>query len=236
MNKAGLLVPHLAAIVVIAGCIGLMHWQFERAEYKQQWIDRWTQRDPVRLESLRPPYDLPQPVMATGHFDASRQILLDNQIRDRRMGVFVLTPWRATDGRLFLVNRGWASWPTRSEPLPKPAVPTASGPVYGVLNSPPDVGARLGRAAAIDDRAGWPKLVTYFDIDRIRAVLGQELQPLVIQLDPDHPAHLTGDRWKIVTFGPERHQGYAWTWASIAIVVALIWLTLTVRLLRSRKS
>jgi len=231
-----LLVPHLAAVLVIASCIGLMQWQFDRAEYKQQLVERWTQREPLPLETLGPPYDPPQPVTTTGYFGGDRQILLDNKVRDSRTGVFVLTPWRTAEGRLFLVNRGWASWPARSGPLPNPAAPTTSLDIKGVLNDPPGVGARLGGTTAIDDHEEWPKLVTYFDLDRIRTALGQELQPLIIQLDPDHPAHLTGDRWNIVTFGPERHLGYAWTWASIALVVMLLWLTLTVRLMRSRKS
>jgi hypothetical protein len=35
------------------------------------------------------------------------------------------------------------------------------------------------------------------------------VQDRVILLDPDHPAHLSGDEWQPVTFGPERHRAYA---------------------------
>ena len=78
--------------------------------------------------------------------------------------------------------------------------------------------------------------MTYFDYGVLADQFGKELQPAVIQLDPEHPAHLTGDPWQVVTFGPDRHLGYALTWTSIAIVVATIWLVLTIRQVRRRDS
>lgn len=237
-------IPHVAAIGVIAGCAWLALWQLDRAEEKREIIERWNERAPVRLESLAPPYSLPQPVTGVGNLDPSRQILIDNRVRDQRTGVHVLTPLRTPDGRLFLVNRGWAAWPARTAELPDPGVPATSpqaasrgGPkveIQGVLNTPPGTGIRLGDA---DIRPGrdWPVLVTYFDHGALAELFGGDLETAVIQLDPDHPAHLTGDPWKVVTFGPDRHIGYAMTWTSIAIVVAAIWLVLTFRQARRRR-
>lgn len=225
------LIPHLAAMLVIGGCIWLTVWQLDRAEEKRRILSQWHDRTPVALADLSAPFDLPQPVTGVGNWRAERQILLDNQVRDRRTGVFVLTPWESADGRLFLVNRGWAPWPNRSDPLPDPPVGGGSGAVDGVLNRGPDVGARLGEAR-IPERPDWPLLVTYFDPEKLRRVFGNRLQSAVVQLDPGHPAHLTGDDWRVVTFGPDRHRGYALTWATIALVVAGIWMTLTIRTLR----
>lgn len=228
------LVPHMAAIAVIAACAWLALWQVERAGEKREILDRWHNRAPADLVALAPPYDVPQPVRGLGIWLEGRQLLIDNRVRDQRTGVQVLTPLRLADGRLFLVNRGWAPWPARTARLPDPAVPGGDTEVRGVLNSPPGTGVRLGEAERQFER-DWPVLVTYFDHDALAGLYGGQLQPAVIQLDPEHPAHLTGDAWQVVTFGPDRHIGYALTWTSIAVVVAAIWLVLTLRQLRKRK-
>lgn len=221
-------VPHVAAIAVIAACAWLAIWQIERAGEKREILDRWHNRAPADLATLAPPYDVPQPVEALGIWVENRQLLIDNRVRDQRTGVQVLTPLRLPDGRVFLVNRGWAPWPARTAELPDPAVPTSETEIRGVLNSPPGTGVRLGEAEVQLDR-DWPVLVTYFEYDVLTRLYGERLQQSVIQLDPEHPAHLTGDAWKVVTFGPDRHIGYAMTWTSIAVVVATIWLVLTLR-------
>jgi len=226
-------VPHLAALVVVASCAWLAQWQVERADEKREIIERWHDRAPVALEQLEKPVTMPQPVTGVGIWQPDRQILIDNRIRDRRTGVDVLTPLRLPGGRLYLVNRGWAAWPSRSSQLPDPAVAQGTTRIRGVLNTPPGTGVRLGEART-PPGSDWPILVTYFDHDRLAELFGSALQPAVIQLDPAHPDHLTGDAWKIVTFGPERHIGYALTWTTIALVVAGIWLALTIRAARRR--
>jgi len=227
------IVPHVAAAVVIGGCTWLCAWQLDRADEKRDILQRWHDREPVALASLQPAYDVPQPVRGVGNWIPGRQLLIDNQIRDRRPGVYVLTPWRDADGRLFLVNRGWAPWQSRSAPLPDPEV-RGSGEIAGVLDRGPAVGARLG-SAHVPDEPDWPLLTTYFDPPALARAYGSSLQPVTVKLDPGHPAHLTGDAWRIVTFGPERHIGYALTWGTIALVVAGIWVTLTARTLRRKR-
>lgn len=231
------LVPHLAAMAVIAGCAWLALWQVERADEKRQIIERWNERAPIRLETLTPPYSLPQPVHGVGIWDPSRQILVDNQIRDQRTGVHVLTPVRLSNGRVFLVNRGWAAWPARTSSLPNPGLDgkriEIEAEIRGVLNTPPGTGIRLGETETPTGDE-WPLLVTYVEPDVLKALFGEELQPAVIQLEPAHRGHLTGDPWQVVTFGPDRHIGYALTWTSIALVVAGIWLVLTIRQARAR--
>lgn len=231
-------IPHLAAIAVIAGCAWLAQWQVDRAEEKREIMDRWNNQTPMRLAALDPPYSLPQPIVGVGIWDPNRQILIDNRIRDRQTGVHVLTPFRMTDGRIFLVDRGWAAWPSRTARQPDPGLSgrltetrdsrSVDAEISGVLNTPPGTGVRLGDVE-IADAGEWPVLVTYFDHGMLADLFGEPLQPAVIQLDPRHPAHLTGDPWKVVTFGPDRHIGYAVTWILIGLVVAGLWLTLTIR-------
>lgn len=227
------LIPHVAALLVILGCIALSRWQIDRAEEKTLLLAREATRAELQLEMLQPPFDLPQPITARGRWLGDHQVLLDNRIREHQPGVFVLTPFALTDGRVFMVNRGWAAWPARNATLPDPAPPTPDElAIHGVLTTPPGVGARIGQADA-DDTSGWPRLQAWFDPTPVAIELGTMIPEAVIRLAPDDPAHLTGDAWQVVTFGPERHRGYALTWASIAFVVGLIWLSLSVRQFRA---
>jgi len=224
--------PHLAALVVLSACLKLALWQLERADYKDGLLDDWKNAPVVTLDHG----DVPAParyarVTASGHFDTERHVLLDNQVRNMNPGVHVFTPFSPTGSdRTWMVNRGWQPMPQRSSP---PEFDTAAGEVTirGRFADPPRVGVEIGRAAALDPDH-WPNLMTYFDLDNIRQVLGEQIQDQVILLDPDHPTHLSGDDWQPVTFGPERHRAYAFQWMTIGAVVFLIWLTLTIRSFR----
>ena len=89
-------------------------------------------------------------------------------------------------------------------------------------------------AAESDGADGWPRLQAWFDPTQLARTVDSTIPDAVIRLSPNDPAHLTGDAWLLLTFGPERHRGYALTWALIAFVVGLIWLTLSFRQFRDR--
>ena len=229
--------PHLAAVAVIFGCLSLMNWQMNRANYKTELLADWNSERVINLTELSGEPNLPQHIRTRGHFDDTRQVLLDNQVRNFQTGVHVFTPFTTESGRIVLVNRGWASWPARTEALPDPRLDSLllsiNTEIHGVLNEPPDVGLRLGEAEPLNSQQ-WPNLMTYFDSEQLQAVFGPELEPFIIQLSPEHQAHLTGDDWTIVTFGPEKHIGYAIQWGTMALAVFIIWLVLSIRYYRKR--
>lgn len=221
--------PHLAAILVILVCARLAAWQFDRAEEKRGLLQAWEQAGAIELGAEVPSGTAYSRVRATGRFDASRNVLLDNQIRAGQPGVHVFTPFRPEGlDRTWLVNRGWHPLPSRQGPLPEVETPGGSLAIVGRLVAPPRVGRQLGQARPLD-AGDWPNLVTYMDLDRIQAALDTDLADRVILLDPGHPAHLTGDAWRPVNFGPDRHRAYAWQWMTMAVAVFLIWVGLTWR-------
>jgi len=221
--------PHVAAVLVIFMCVRLAVWQFDRAEEKRSLLHDWERAGTVALGKTDPQGSAYARVDSTGRFDPSRHVLLDNQIRDGRPGVHVFTPFTPQGlERTWLVNRGWHPLESRQAALPEIETPVERVTMSGRLVSPPRVGLQLGEARALDDER-WPKLVTYLDIDRVEQALGAELAERVILLEPSHPAHMTGDEWRPVNFGPDRHRAYAWQWITMAIVVFLIWVSLTWR-------
>lgn len=224
--------PHAAALLVILMCLRLAVWQFDRADEKRELLQDWERAGAVALGEPVPQGASYARARATGRFDPSRHVLLDNQIRQGRPGVHVFTPFRPEGlERTWLVNRGWHALESRQGPLPQIDTPADRITISGRLTDPPRVGLQLGEARALDaDR--WPNLVTYLDPGRVEAALGENVAGRVILLDPDHPAHLTGNEWRPVNFGPDRHRAYAWQWLTMAAAVFLIWVALTWRSLR----
>ncbi len=224
-------IPHVAAVACVLLCARLALWQFDRAEEKQQLLDQWDSAGAVELSGDDIP-DLFAPVSARGHFDPERHVLLDNQTRQNHPGVHVFTPFHPENSdQIFMVNRGWQPWTRRDGHLPE--VTTAEGPMTlsARFSDTPRVGLQIGEAGPLDPEQ-WPNLMTYYDTGRIRDALGEKVVDGVLLLDPDHPAHLSGDAWPTVNMGPERHQGYAFQWISIGLAIITIWLILTIRGLR----
>ncbi|NEZ04034.1 SURF1 family protein [Wenzhouxiangella sp. XN201] len=228
------LLPHLAAAGVILLCVHLANWQFDRAAYKRDLVEGWEQAPALALETAASQaQEGPIQVDARGRFDNQRLILLDNQVRAGQAGVHVYTPFMpGGQDKTWLVNRGWHALPDRSAGLPAIETPGDTMSITGRLVDAPRVGRQLGEARALDAE-DWPQLVTYLDLERVAEALGHGLGDRVILLDPEHPAHLTGDPWRPVVFGPDRHRAYAWQWITMAVVVFLIWIFLTWRWLGS---
>lgn len=221
--------PHVAAVLVIVMCARLAAWQFDRADEKRELLAAWESAPATELD--RDAEDGPAygRIRATGRFDTRRHVLLDNQIRGGRSGVHVFTPFRPDEaGALWLVNRGWHPLGDRNAPPPQIDTPDGSLELSGRLVEPPRVGRQLGEARALDADQ-WPNLVTYLDLERVASVFEAPLAGRVVLLDPGHPAHLTGDEWRPVNFGPDRHLAYAWQWITMAVVVFVIWIALTWR-------
>ncbi len=217
-------------------CAHLAAWQFDRAEEKTRLLLSWERAEAITLGKAAPAQAGYARVQARGVFDPSRNVLLDNQMRSSQPGVHVFTPFQPEGtNRSWLVNRGWHSRSSRRQALPEVGSPAGSVTIAGRLAQPPRVGLELGKAQPLDPDH-WPNLVTYLDLGLVENALGVELSDRVILLDPAHPAHLTGDEWRPVNFGPERHRAYAWQWITMGVAVLIIWIVLSWRMLRQRQA
>jgi|SRR5690625_219039 len=116
--------PHIAAIAVMVACFMLAGWQFDRAEEKRALLGHWDNAPAAGLEQAEDHFSPYAKIHAHGRFDAQRQILLDNQVRNGQAGVHVFTPFvPAGQSRIWLVNRGWHALPSRHGSLPHVDVP-----------------------------------------------------------------------------------------------------------------
>ena len=226
--------PTLAYIPLLVLLLSLGNWQLERAQEKREALA-------ARAEAFRAPVvDLTETAaslqsheyrraVARGDYDTAHQFYLDNQIEGDRVGYRVLTPLRlAGSERAVLVDRGFTPIVGDRETLPAPPPVESGGEVTGQIGRGPSVGLRLG--APSDNPGEWPRRVQYMDMDYMADALGYPLADFLLRersLSTDTTAR-AGIRapWR---FGPERHDGYAFQWFSLAAALTVIWLAVNTR-------
>jgi surfeit locus 1 family protein len=217
----------LTLLTVIAFS-SLSLWQLDRAEEKQALLDRFAQDEEpvaaarqVQLEDL-PPY---APLRLEGEFLRERQFLLENMRRESRPGFHVWSPLRLSgDGAVIMVDRGWIA-----ESDAPPALPPAGDVhVYGRLDALPRPGFRL---SAPEPEGDWPRRIYFPEVDDLRAQLNENVFDGRLLMSADHDTDVPGFRrdWQPINMPPERHLGYAFQWAALAIAVFVVFLVVNIK-------
>ncbi|MEX1196439.1 MAG: SURF1 family protein [Pseudohongiellaceae bacterium] len=207
--------------------IALGFWQLDREAQKRVMLEqqiRQQQQDPVPVGDVdwqagRALAFLP--VEARGRYLEERSFLLDNRLRDSRVGYEVLTPFETGDGTI-LVNRGWVPLGESRQQLPD--VPDVSGEqaITGHLYVPEGQTLVLGdQADPLGDR--WPRRIQRIDLPRLSEPVGQDLLPHTLRLDADAPGALVTD-WTAELIQPEAHMGYAVQWFAMAAALLILFL------------
>jgi cytochrome oxidase assembly protein ShyY1 len=214
------------ALFVTAG-----NWQHDRLRAKQALRDRFdaaSRAPPIALPDPGAGFDWTtlryRPVVATGRFDASRQIFIDNRTHAGRVGYEVIVPLALDDGRHVLVDRGWvAQGPTRAQ-LPQVAPPPGHVEVRGRIDIAPSGYFELSRAPP--QGAVWQ----HVDPSRFTQATGVAVLPVVIeQTAPLLPQDdLVRDR-PAPDFGIDQHRIYMVQWYSFAALAIALWVLLTLR-------
>ncbi|HXP65447.1 MAG TPA: SURF1 family protein, partial [Steroidobacteraceae bacterium] len=99
----------LLAIVLIVMLISLGRWQLNRAAEKRVLYDAFAAGGDavLSIDVQTPKAPRYQHIEAAGHYDGTRQVLIDNMVNGERAGYFVITPFALQGGGWLLVNRGW---------------------------------------------------------------------------------------------------------------------------------
>jgi len=223
----------LAVLLLLPMLLSLGFWQLDRSWQKtelQTAFAKQSQQLPVPLDNLNPAdsSNYYRQVIAVGHYDNSRQLLLDNQLLKGQPGYHVLTPLRLAGGEAMLVNRGWIPLGSSRQVLPDIAVTTGPVTVNGRLAQPANPGIHLGEAGGAD--RNWPRVIQYVDYAPLSAILGYPLKSAIILLDPEAPQGYWRD-WQpgFGGFGPERHQGYAVQWFALSAALVILYIVASIR-------
>jgi surfeit locus 1 family protein len=229
--------PTLATVVALAVFVWAGGWQKSRMDEKEglrMQLDAAQSATPVGLESLASDADWARlryrPVIATGEYDARRQILVDNKVHAGRAGYHVVTPLRLSDGRTVLVNRGWiAQGPSRAQ---LPVVPPPSGPVsvHGRLALP--AGGHFELAGDTATGPVWQNL----DPARFAAATGAGALPVVLEAtSAPVPDDGLVRAWPAPDFGIEKHRIYMLQWYALAALAVGLWLYFLLRRYREAR-
>lgn len=223
-------IPTTAMIAFVALTVALGNWQRHRVAEKDALADQ------LAAASRGAPVDLPwhddealalrfRTVRATGHYDAARQILIDNKVRAGRPGFDVVAPLKLADsGRYVLIDRGWVPQGASRRDLPNVAVPSGTVNVAGRVTVPPQRYLELTR-----ERTPGP-LWENLDVRRIAAATGLDLLPVVIeQADPVVPPDTLLRDWPQPDFGSAQHVSYMLQWYSFGALALILWLGLNWR-------
>lgn len=212
--------PPFAAVVFIGIFVLLAFWQLDRAAQKETLLAQFADdADFMPLNGGLPDNEY-QPIEVRGSFDGQRQVLIENIVRDGRLGYFVITPFaQAGAGPLLLVNRGWLARPAQQHEMTPIDVAGDVRTLHGRAGHLPRVGVRGG--AGFDGAGDWPKNAVYPTYAEVAHELDEELLPFVLLLDA---ADDDGFRrqWQPQGSGPMTNYGYALQWFAMAVAVLAI--------------
>lgn len=216
----------LLTLALLALLISLGRWQLRRADEKRALYDSFAAGgDAVRpIDAVTPPLPRYQHVAASGHYDASRQVLIDNMVESGQAGYFVITPFELKDGAWILVNRGWV--PVGASRAQRPSIPADPHvqTLHGRADKLPSAGIQLGTRTAL--APPYPVVASFPTHDEVAALL-KETQwahaAELILLDPGEPDGYVR-HWSPPGFPPLRHIGYAVQWFGLASALFVIYL------------
>ncbi len=212
------------ALLLIPLLLWLGIWQLQRADEKQQLLDRWNTTGTNLTALPEPRNQAPLGVSLTGRFVNDVIYLLDNRTREGRPGYEVVAPFKpdyqTQEDQLVLVNLGWIVASQYRDRLPDIHPPRGVVNLSGRLVTPsqtvqlhPDIWQQSGQ-------------VRIQQLDMVRLARRHPgLYPAVIRLDKPLLSELRIG-WPVVNMLPERHIGYAVQWFGLAIVLigGCIWL------------
>ncbi len=144
------------AILFAVACAFLSNWQFsrnaERSEQLQLVADNYDAPAVALGDLLAPGADLTpsdewRPVRLEGQYLADEQLLVRNRAHGGSAAYEQLVPFRLTDGRVFLVDRGWLPPGNRQADPDEIPAPPSGDVVVEVRLRPGEAAPTSGRTA-----------------------------------------------------------------------------------------
>jgi len=221
----------VCAVIAFAGFIALGTWQVERRAWKLDLIARVDQRvhapattAPGRNEwpTVNAANDEYRHIRLAGTFLHDKETLVQASTK-LGAGFWVLTPLRAADGTVVLVNRGFVPPEARERPARTAAEPQGETTVAGLLRLTEPKGGFL--------RTNDPAADRWFsrDVQAIAAARGlTNVAPYFVDAEaaPAQPGAATDTpAWPaagltVIAF-PNSHLVYALTWYGLALMVLI---------------
>ncbi len=229
--------PPWAVAGLMLGCaltIYLGIWQLQRGRSREAMDAQYAAAvadAPFALASDAP---TPQDAMALSATAEgvylNRQLLLDNQVRDRVPGYQVLTPLRLATGGLVIVNRGWLPQNPDRRVLPSLPLSAESLKAKGLWRALPQPALHLQTHNCDAGTASWPRIVEYPSPEDLTCIYREPVAPGMLLLAPE-ASHGFVREWTLANsrFPPSRHYGYAAQWFAFAATLFVLFVKLNLK-------
>lgn len=227
------LLPTLVFIIFFTLFIKLGFWQLDRADQKKiinmAFVDRQSQPPiPLNDETIQMPIEniIWHHVTISGEFLNDKNIILDNQVVQEKVGFLIYTPFKILDSnRTILVNRGW--YPLSNSRNDVPNIPPIKGAqaIEGEINQMPSSGISLGKVVTekLDESSF---RLQKMDYEVLCSLLGKDLMRYVVKLKKP-----IFDKTYILDSGipvpdSDKNYGYAFQWFAMAFTLFIIFIRL----------
>ena len=190
-------------------------WQIERAANKEGLLQDFNSEQespPTRLTSQSPNWSR---VFVDGVFDSSRQILIDNQIHNGKVGYKIFTPFRFDDNKIVLVDRGWIGQGQSRSDLPQLNILEKKSRIIATVTSP-EQGVLAGSELITNE---WPRVSQSKAVEVIASAFNEPILDIVLVLDPGSSQITEFIQIKPFAITPVKHYGYAMQWFTMSIVL-----------------
>ena len=190
-------------------------WQIERAANKEGLLQDFNSEQespPTRLTSQSPNWSR---VFVDGVFDSSRQILIDNQIHNGKVGYKIFTPFRFVDNKIVLVDRGWIGQGQSRSDLPQLNILEKKSRIIATVTSP-EQGVLAGSELLTNE---WPRVSQSKAVEVIASAFNEPILDIVLVLDPGSSQITEFIQIKPFAITPVKHYGYAMQWFTMSIVL-----------------
>jgi surfeit locus 1 family protein len=209
--------------------LSLGAWQINRANEKQDFLNIEAKRvnETVKLTSETPDDSAAlryKQATVIGHYDTTKQFLLDNQIDAGKAGYFVFTPFKLQNSnKVILVNRGWIPLLEPRATLPNVNFSAENETTLnGRINTFPSIGLKLVGANQLTQTN--PAVVGVIDTQVLATQLGYELFNFQLELDANSPNGFKREWATAKIMQPEQHLGYALQWFGLAFALTIIFI------------
>lgn len=218
----------MVALCAFVLLVQLGRWQWHRALEKKNML--FSQRAQAKqpplswLEGSSEP-SMYQTIRVKGQF-LPTTLLLDNQTHQHQFGYDVLSPMVLPQGGVVLVDRGWVPGDPSRTTYPMVSVPQGTHWITGYVYVPSQRGWLLGEE--MEQEQSKRIVVERVDVNKISHLLHKSVYPFMIRLGTQEPNGYVR-AWPIVAMSPQRHQGYAVQWFTMAFVIVVLYVSLNTK-------
>jgi cytochrome oxidase assembly protein ShyY1 len=227
LPRAGRWTIYIALAVVFAiACAFLSNWQFTRNEERSHQlalVERNYDAAPVSLDELIPaggtfdPADQWHPVKLTGQYVVDDQVLVRNRPHGGTSAFEVLVPFRSTDGRVLLIDRGWVP-PGREQPEPDTVPAPPDGEVTVIARLKPGEPLPSSGRSAPDGQV--PTIHLPLVAESVSPATGDalELSAFGVVVEEDPAPTISPGALESPSEDPGPHLSYAIQWILFALM------------------